>query len=85
MKHYLQVTDADFERASQGGAEGGAESDAQVAQNRAQQAHATCRKASQEAKQPLAALGVYASHSGALRDSAINWSGEDRIRTCGPV
>ena len=44
MKHYLIVTDADFERASQGGAESGAH----VAQNAAQQAHAENRSDSQD-------------------------------------
>ena len=53
-KHHLQVTDADFDRASQGGAESGV----QVAQNRAQHAHAGNRTDSQEMKQALAVQGL---------------------------
>ena len=44
QKHYLQVTDEHFERATKSGAESGA----QVAQNAAQHAHAADRTDSQE-------------------------------------
>jgi hypothetical protein len=81
MKHYLQVTDADFERASQSGAENGA----QVAQNPAQHAHAGHRTHSQETTQAPDVPRAYASCGNTVRDGAKTSSGEDRIRTCGPV
>ncbi len=40
LKHYLQVTDADFERAAEVSEKGGAESGTPSAQNAAQRAHA---------------------------------------------
>ena len=81
LKHYLQVTDADFERACRGGAENGA----RAAQNEAQQAHAANRTDSQEPTQPLVKSGAYAMSCDSERAMTIVLSGEDRIRTCGPV
>ena len=77
MKHYLQVTDDDFERAAQGGA--------QVAQNAAQHAHVSLRTHSQETTKAPAATRAYANGCDTGRESATASSGEDRIRTCGPV
>ncbi len=59
-KHYLQVTDADFDRA----AEGGAESGAQVAQNPAQHSHVGNSTDSQETKQALALQGLVLQDAG---------------------
>ena len=81
LKHYLQVTDADFERAAKGGAESGA----RVAQNAAQQAHAGSRTDSQETKETPDVSRAYANACGDVRECAKSFSGEDRIRTCGPV
>ncbi len=47
-RHYLQVTDADFDRAVQGGAKSGAKSGALEAQNQAQQAAAENGRVSHE-------------------------------------
>ena len=49
MKHYLQVTEADYQKANEGGAESGA----QAAQNEAQQQHAEHRSASHKRHKPL--------------------------------
>ena len=55
LRHYLQVTDADFAQAARRGAECGA----QVAQNAAQQAHAARRTHSQETtKAPAVTRGL---------------------------
>ncbi len=54
LRHYLMVTNDDFEKATECGAESGA----QVAQNAAQQAHAASRTDSQETKQALAEQGL---------------------------
>lgn len=54
LKHYLTVTDADFEQATKGSAE----SSANVAQNRAQQPVAISRTDSQETKQAPAQQGL---------------------------
>jgi integrase len=53
-RHYLQVTDADFDRASGGGAESGA----QAAQKPAQQAHAGNRTKRTKTKQAPAKQGL---------------------------
>ena len=47
-KHYLQITDADFDRASGGGAESGALGDEKAAHNPAQPSSADCCQPSQE-------------------------------------
>ena len=79
MKHYLQVTDADFERASQGGAESGA----QAAQNAAQQAHAGNRSNSPERGVTACDCATSATSGDTQLVAAKALSGEDRIRTCG--
>ena len=81
LKHYLQVTDDDFERAAQGGAESGAE----AAQNAAQHAHAGTRTDSQETTQSPDESRAYATACDDRRQRAGTQSGEDRIRTCGPL
>ena len=75
------ATDADFELATKSGAESGA----QVAQNAAQHAHAGNRNVSQETTQAPDESRAYAVCCDNVRDSAQTFSGEDRIRTCGPV
>lgn len=81
MKHYLQVRDTDFARA----VEGGAESGAVAVQKAVQQAHAPNCTDSQETNQTLMISKVYANLCDSVPDSAQMFSGEDRIRTCGPV
>ena len=81
LRHYLQVTDADFAQAARRGAECGA----QVAQNAAQQAHAARRTHSQETTKAPAVTRAYATRCDDGREDARPSSGEDRIRTCGPV
>ena len=76
-KHYLQVTDADFERASQSGA--------QVAQNAAQHTYAPHRTESQETTKAPDVSRAYANACDHGREYATSSSGEDRIRTCGGV
>jgi len=44
VRHYLQVTDSDFERAARGDEKGGAESDAVLSQFAAQPASTTLSK-----------------------------------------
>jgi integrase len=57
-KHYLQVTDADFDRASRGGAESGALCPKNAAQNRAQPMSADPRQPSQETQKALEGQGL---------------------------
>lgn len=95
MKHYLQVTDEDFERAGlagQSGApdrQGGAQNGAQAAHNRAQQPAAPFGSASNPAAVNKDAASTSARSSGGVQGSAnpckSRKSGEDRIRTCGRV
>ena len=85
LKHYLQVTDADFEKASKGGAGQGAENGALRAQNRAQHEHAPIRTDSQETTKAPDVSRAYAKSCDPQRANARKSSGEDRIRTCGPV
>src|SRR5262249_37837408 len=55
QKHYLQVTEADFERAAFGGAEGGAKCGAVAVQNAVQSAHAgVCQEGPEMNKAPVA-------------------------------
>ena len=81
MRHYLQVTDADFERASRGGAETGA----QTAQKAAQHAHAADRSNSYE----RGATPYESADSAAPCDTqpiaAKGLSGEDRTLRNGLV
>ena len=84
MKHYLQVTESDFEKAVQNPVHGAYDSPLAV-QNRVQPVSAAIR---QESTKPQEALGVRlgAAEVGATwPNSAGIISGEDRIRTCGPV
>jgi hypothetical protein len=74
LKHYLQTTDADFDRAAQGGADSGAP----AAQNEAQQPSARIRKDLQETTQAPGVPRAYAKSFGALRRIATIASGEDR-------
>ena len=78
LKHYLQVTDADFERAAASTGESGAEIGAQPAQN------AAIRGKSHETKQAPDVSGACAISPDVYGDSEHTFSGEDRIRTCGP-
>lgn len=82
LKHYLQVTDSDFAKASE---DSGAENGAQVAQNRAQQARA--EKCDESHKVGLSAPRdtSYATLCESQLIAAKGLSGEDRIRTCGTV
>jgi len=81
LKHYLQVTDADFEQAAEAPEKGGAES----AQNAAQPGRAA--KGGESHK--LSATPIGCATSATPYDSQLvstkALSGEDRIRTCGPV
>ena len=68
-KHYLQVTDTDFERASEGGAESGALGHEKVAQNPAQPTSANSRQPSQKTHKAPADQGLCL----ALADSGEAW------------
>jgi integrase len=57
-KHYLQVTDADYERASAGGAESGAQTGNNAAQNQAQPSSANFCRPSQETHKALVSQGL---------------------------
>jgi len=82
MKHYLMVTDADFQRATQ---ESGAESGAQRAQNAAQSGRAANRCDSQESDVTPLQCATFAIPRETQLVATKGLSGEDRIRTCGPV
>jgi len=58
QKHYLQVTDADFDRAAGGGAESGALGHEKAAQNQAQPTSAVSRQPSQETHKALVNQGL---------------------------
>jgi len=81
MKHYLQVRDTDFDLAVKGAAESGAV----ALQKAVQHSHALNRTEAQELTKPPAEQGVYAAGCATVQDGANCQSGEDRIRTCGPV
>jgi hypothetical protein len=83
LKHYLQLTDADFEHATGYSGKGGAESGARSAQNEAQRAHAEFRGNSHETKKAPDISRAYAIFPDVFGDSEHAFSGEDRIRTCG--
>lgn len=85
LKHYLQVTDADFAQAADPAKADGSESGAQRAQNAAQSEHAANRHESHELNATPNESAVCAT-SGETRHLGTKvQSGEDRIRTCGPV
>ncbi len=81
LKHYLQVTDADFERASQGGAESGA----RAAHFQAQHAHAGSRQKTQESGATPGERAAFATSCDTQLVATKALNGEDRIRTCGGV
>ena len=81
LKHYLQVIDADFERAAQASTESGARS-AQIA---AQRGRAPKGEESQDKGATPVGCGTFAIPSDTQLVTAKGLSGEDRIRTCGPA
>ena len=81
LKHYLQVTDADFEQAADDGAETGALS----AQNAAQSGRAENRRDTHEEYVTPLSLVNSATSSDTQLFATKGLSGEDRIRTCGKV
>ena len=83
MKHYLQVTDADFERAAKVSEQGGAESGAPSAQNAAQQARAAYSGDSHELSATPVGYTTFAIPCETQLLGTKGLSGEDRIRTCG--
>jgi integrase len=85
LKHYLQVTDADFERAAEVSEKGGAESGAPSAQNAAQRAHAAYGGDSHEPSATPVGCATFANSCESQLLTAKGLSGEDRIRTCGRV
>ena len=85
LKHYLQVTDDDFDRASEATSEGGAQNGAASAQNAAQPGRATIRGESHESDTTLVGCVSSATPSDMQPLTAKELNGEDRIRTCGPV
>jgi integrase len=82
MKHYLMVTEADFRRAAH---KGGAESGAQEAQNAAQPGRAAIRRDSHESGVTPLECAAFAIPRDTQLVGTKGLSGEDRIRTCGPV
>lgn len=81
LKHYLQVTDADFEQANSCGADSGAP----AVQNTVQQPAVKHRDVSRDAEATDCHHRRYANFLGTLRVAARASNGEDRIRTCGPA
>lgn len=77
LKHYLQVTDADFEQASKSGAKSGAE----AVQNTVQQPSADSRTDRPETTQALDSSRACADSSEPLLVGAGTSSGEDSSRT----
>ena len=84
-RHYLQVRPEDFDRAVKGGARIGAVDAEKGAQNQAQRMHADQRNVARNEPQPVGESADNAPVRAIPRLIAINTSGEDRIRTCGPV
>ena len=85
LKHYLQVTDTDFERAAEVTNEGGAESGARSAHNAAQPGRAAKGGDSHEPSATPVGCATFATSGESKLITAQVFSGEDRIRTCGPV
>ena len=79
-KHYLQVTDADFQQATESGTESGTQNH-DMAQKAAQHTHAYARTDSPEATQPLDGLGGYANRCDSRPGGANPQSGRGGIRT----
>ena len=84
MRHYLQVTDAEFERAAGVGKQGAAKPAAFEQQNPQQQAPASACSDAQSDQQTLENMSF--SHAGALsnRDPQNKGNARDRNRTCTP-
>ncbi len=80
LKHYLQVTDADFQRAAEATEKDGAKCGAQGAQNAAQPGRALSSGESHKATQAPDISRAYAIPCDTRRVNAIMSSGEDRIR-----
>jgi integrase len=85
LKHYLQVTDADFDRASESQESQSAKNGALRAQKAAQPGRASSRIQSQGQSATHCGRTTSANQRRSLRNAAKSASGEDRIRTCGPV
>jgi integrase len=85
LKHYLQVTDADFERAAELSEKGGAESGARSAQNAAQPGRAGKGGESHEPSATPVGIATFAIPNVTQLFATKGLSGEDRIRTCGTV
>ncbi|MDP7019421.1 MAG: tyrosine-type recombinase/integrase [Pirellulaceae bacterium] len=83
LKHYLQVTDADFERAAQATKQGGAQSGARSAQNAAQPGRAAKGGESHDEGATPLECAAFATPDDTQLSAAKELSGEDRIRTCG--
>jgi hypothetical protein len=81
LKHYLQVTDADFERAADASGKGGAESGARSAQNTAPPGRAAKGGESHDPIATFVGCGSFATLSDTQLFDAQSLSGEDRIRT----
>lgn len=85
LKHYLQVTDADFERAAETSDKGGAERGSRWAQNTAQSRRGTNGGESHSSRATSAEFVTCAIPGDTQRDSAQMLSGEAGIRTLGQV
>ena len=85
LKHYLQVTDADFEKVAVTPEQGGVESGARSAQNAAQSGRATKGGESHERRATPVRCATFAIPCESQLLTAKGLSGEDRIRTCGTV
>lgn len=81
MRHYLQVVEADFEKAQKSGANSGV----QAVQKAVQRPSAAIREQPQENETtPCDTRGCTKAYDGLPGLTGII-SGEDRIRTCGPL
>lgn len=81
LKHYLQTTDEDFERAARGGAESGAV----AVQNAVQQPAAVSGDVRQQSSVSRETVESFAESCVVLPNAATIEGGEDRIRTCGRI
>lgn len=85
LKHYLQVTDADFERAAEVREKCGAESGAPSAQIAAQPERAAKGGESQQPSPTPVGCAIFAIPDESQLLTTKRLSGEDRIRTCGAL
>jgi integrase len=81
LRHYLMTTDEHFDAAVKGGAKSGARS----ARNAAQHAHAESGGDSHESSATPIGFAAFAIPRDTQLLTTKGLSGEDRIRTCGPV